>query len=280
MKKQIKILFSTLFLVVLTLSLISAMTVKSVDATNFQPGGEQEITLKIKNTLDVDAADVSLTFDIPSGTPFTLIDSEDTKDIDKGDTENFDFKIKAISDAKAGDYQIPYTINYNTNQTKKGTFTLTVEAEPQLVYSVSAENPLIGSKGKLTLKINNKGLGDARFVSLTVTPSKFTMLSNKEVYVGTVSSDDSQTENFDVIFSQQNPELNVQIEYRNFNNELVTETVILPITVYTQEQALKLGIIKPDNTPFYVIGAILGFVVWMIVRKIRKKKRLNKAQGR
>ena len=284
MEKQIKILFGALFMLVLTLSLTSAMVVKSVDANNFQPGSEQEITIEVKNTLDEDATDVSLTFDISSNTPFTLIDSEDTKEIDKGDTEDFDFKIKALSDATAGDYPIHYKIDYSNStgpQTaKEGDFVLTIEAEPQLVYSISAENPLIGSQGKLTLKINNKGLGDARFVSITLLPSKYTLLSNGNVYVGTVSSDDSQTENFEVIFNQQNPILNAQVEYRNFNNELITETIALPITVYTQEQALKLGIIKPNNSPVYIGAAILIIAGWVIVRKIRKKRRLNKAQGR
>ena len=38
MEKQVKILASVFFVLVLSLSLASAMVVKSVDANNFQPG--------------------------------------------------------------------------------------------------------------------------------------------------------------------------------------------------------------------------------------------------
>ena len=44
-----------IFILILALSLTSAMVVKSVDATNFQPGNSQDITVKIKNTLGSDA---------------------------------------------------------------------------------------------------------------------------------------------------------------------------------------------------------------------------------
>jgi hypothetical protein len=285
MQKQIKILFGVLFLLVLTSSLTSAMMVKSVDANNFQPGSEQDITLKIKNTLSDDAKDVSVNL-VMTSLPFAIISSDSSADeISQDDTENFHFTIKATNSATAGDYSIPYTIYYNlgnstTQSTKTGTFILTVEASPQLVYSVSTDNPVVGSKGKITLKINNKGLGDAKFVSITLVPSGYTLLSDNNVYIGTISSDDSQTENFDVIFNQQNPTLTVQVEYKDFNNKLVTTSVDIPVTVYTKEEALKLGIISPNNTGVYIILGIIGIAGWMIVRKIKKKKRLNKAQGR
>ena len=55
MQKQIKILCASVFMLVLVMSLTSAMVIKSVEANNFQPGSEQDITLKVKNTLDNDA---------------------------------------------------------------------------------------------------------------------------------------------------------------------------------------------------------------------------------
>jgi hypothetical protein len=280
MQKQTKIIFGAIFLLVLTLSLTSAMVVKSVEANNFKPGSQQDITVQIKNTLNEDAKDVSVTLDL-ANLPFSTIGLEDNPDeISEDDSEKFDFTLKASSSAKAGDYQIPYTINYNDNKTKTGTFTLTVEADPELVYSVSTDTPIVGSKAKITLKIVNKGLGDAKFVSVTLVPSGYTLLSAETSYIGTISSDDSQNENFEVIFTQQNPTLTAQVEYRDFDNILITKTINLPVTVYSQEQALKLGIIAPNNTGAYVIVGIVLFAGWMIVRKIRKKRRLNKAQGR
>lgn len=285
MQKQTKILFGAVFMLVLALSLTSAMVVKSVEADNFQPGSEQDISLEIKNTLNEDAEDVSLTLDL-TGLPFSIIGSEDNPDeISEDDNENFDFTIKAANSAKAGDYTIPYVITYNlgsniSQSSKTGTFTLTVEAEPELVYSVSTDTPVVGSKAKLTLNIINKGLGDAKFVSLTLIPEGYTLLSDENVYIGTIDSDDTQKENFEVIFTKQNPTLTAKVEYKDFDNNLITKTINLPVTVYSQEQALKLGIIKANNTGVYILVLAVGIIGWIIIRKIRKKKRLNKAQGR
>ncbi len=282
MDKKIKILMSTLIILVLTLALASAMGVNSVDADNFQPGDEQEITIKIKNTLDDDASSVSLTLDM-SDLPFSVISSDDSTDIDEDDTEGFDFTIKASNDAKAGDYQIPYKLTYKINETsdsKEGTFSLTVEANPELVYSLSVENPVVGGQGKIKLKIVNKGFGDAKFVDVKIISDGYTLLSEEENYIGTISSDDSETIDLDVVFKKQNTNLNAQIEYRDFNNEKITKNISLPVSVYSREQALQMGIIKPNNTPYYITAAIVIFIVWMIIRRIRKKRRMNKAQGR
>jgi hypothetical protein len=283
MNKQIKILFSVLALIVLTLSFTSAMTIKSVDANNFQPGTEQDITIHIKNTLE-DATDVSLNLNIPAGTPFSVISSGDTKDIDNDETETFDFTIKASNDAKAGDYTIPYTITYSINGTqqtpKTGTFSLTVEANPELFYTASVENPVVGLQGKIKLTIVNKGLGDAKFVSVKINPTGYTLLSEDNNYIGTISSDDSQTISFDAIFNEKNPTLSAQITYKDFNNQNIIKNVNLPVTVYSPEEALKIGIIKQNNTFLYAIIGIVGIGAWIIVGKIRKKKRLDKAKGR
>lgn len=284
MNKQTKILITVLIISIITLNLISAMTVNSVDANNFQQGEEQEITIKIKNSLDKDASSVSLTLDM-SKLPFSVISSEDdSTEIDEDDTEGFDFTIKASNDAKAGDYSIPYTLTYSIDETqqtpKTGTFTLTVEADPELVYSLSVENPIVGSQGKIKLKIVNKGFGDAKFVDVEILSDGYTLLSEAENYIGTVSSDDSETVDIDVVFKKQNPTLNAQIEYRDFNNEKITKNINLPVTVYSKEQALQMGIIKPNNTPYYIVAGIIIFAGWMIIRRIRKKRRMNKAQGR
>jgi hypothetical protein len=123
-------------------------------------------------------------------------------------------------------------------------------------------------------------LGDAKFVGVTLIPSGYTLLSEDNYYIGTIDSDDSQNENFEVLFTSQNPTITARVEYKNFDNELVTETINLPLTVYSQEQALKLGIIQANNSGRYILLSAAFIIGWIIIRKIRKKRRLNKAQGR
>jgi hypothetical protein len=283
MNKTTKISLSILLILVLTLNLASAMTVSSVESNNFQPGSEQSIIVKVKNTLDDTTEQVSLSLDL-STLPFVATNSEDDVDeIDEGDSENFDFIIKASNDAKAGNYEIPYTLTYlinNTLKSKKGSFSLTVEGNPELVYSTSLETPVVGQTGKITLKIVNKGFGDAKFVSVTINPNGYTLLSDQENYIGTISSDDFETISLDVIFKSQNPTLNAQIEYKDFDNQLIKKNINLPLEIYSKESAIELGIIQRSYTIYYAFAIIVLFLIWIIRRRIKKKRRLERAQGR
>jgi hypothetical protein len=282
MEKQTKIIFSAFALIVLTLSLISAMTVSSVNANNFSPGEEQKVTLKIKNTLNESVKEVSAELDV-SKVPFIVVSSNEIDEISEDDSENLNVNLKASSEAKAGDYSVPYVLKYkledDSEETKTGTLTLTVEANPELSYTVISEKAIIGTQGKIKLTIVNKGFGDAKFVSVKIIPDGYTLLSGAEDYVGTINSDDFETISFDVIFKDSST-LNAEIEYKDFNNQKVTKNVNLPITVYTNEEALKLGLIKPDNSVFYVAILVVGIGIFVVVRKILKKRKKNKSQGK
>jgi len=86
--------------------------------------------------------------------------------------------------------------------------------------------------------------------------------------------------NLDVIFKEANPVLNAEIEYRDFDNQKITQSVTLPVKIYSNEEALSLGIIQKNNTVLYIFIGIACLGSWFIIRKIRKKKRQNKAQGK
>lgn len=282
MKNTIKTILVGLILI-LSLSIVSAMTVSSVDSNDFQPGSEQSITLKVKNTLNEQVEDVSLNLDL-SKVPFIVTDSEnDIDEIDEDDSETLDFTIKASNNAEAGDYEIPYTLNYilnNTSHTKEGTFSLTIEGNPELVYTALIDKPVVGEKAQITLKIVNKGFGDAKFTTVKITPNGYTLTSEDNVYIGTIDSDDFETITLDVILKSENPTLNAQIEYKDFDNQKITKNVNLPLTVYSREKAIELGIIQKDYTLYYSAGAVILFVVWIIRRQMKKKKRLERSQGR
>jgi len=188
MNKQTKILSLIVIGLFLTLNLISAMTISSVDAENFSPGEEQEISLKVKNTIDKNVEEVSVDLDI-SETPFVIMSAEEVDEVDEDDTETLDVMLKVSNNARAGDYSISYTLTYtiegeSDSIEKEGTFTLTIEANPELSYSVNVENPIIGNKGKIKFTIVNKGLGDAKFVNIKINPQGYTLLSANNDYVG------------------------------------------------------------------------------------------------
>ena len=259
-------------------SLASAMIIDSVNYGKFNPGEESSLKIRIENNLDRDYKDVSLSLDF-SNLPLNVVgSSEFTTDIDEDDSETFDYVIKASSTASPGDYEIPYTLKF-ANQTKTGKMGVTISGNIDLAFSVSQDMPIINTQDKITLKIVNKGFADAKFASVKINPSGFNLLSENEVYIGNIDSDDFETASFDVLLTSSSAMTNVEIEYRDFDNLLVTKTVTLPLTVYSRERALELGIIKKNNTATYAIVIIVLIILYLIYRSWRKRARRKKAEA-
>ncbi len=287
MPKQTKTFIGIIFLAIILANLVSAITLKSVSVDELSPGQEGTIRIEIENELDDDAKSVSFRLDL-TNLPFNPIgNSEDSLDeLNEGDDEEFIFRIKSANDISPGDYKIPYTITYSINTiqtTRQGAIGITVKGNAELSFSIETEKPIIGMQDKIALKIINKGFADARFVSVKINPNGMTVLSDKEVYIGTIDSDDFETETFDVIYKSQAPEFSAIIEYKDFDNKDIIKTISLPVTVYSQEKALELGLIQKNNTPVYIgiiIALILIFILYRIIRRgIRhaKRKRMQEA---
>src|SRR3989344_5796103 len=237
-----KILTLTLA-ILLTLNLASAVMINSIDVPQLAPGQEGQIRIEIENILTEDVQDVSLSLSftnlpfIPIGTSEQSVD-----EIQEDDEENFVFRIKANSNTIPSDYEIPYTLKYEVNGEAK-------ERKGTIGVSVSAQ----------------------------VLPDGLTLLSEDEVYIGEVASDDFETAAFDVLFNKVNADLTAIVEYKDFDNKLVTETINLPVTVYSKEKALELGIIQPNKVPYYIGGIVLIIILFIIYRSIKKRRRLRRS---
>jgi hypothetical protein len=256
-------------------SFASAVVVNSVEAGDFAPGKEGAINIFIKNTFNGNVKDLSLSLDF-TGLPFVPIGSSaySIDELRENKEEQFVFRVKPSYNIKPGDYEVPYEITYifdDNLTTKKGSVGISVKANPEFSFSVTTENPLIGSQGKVTLKIVNNGLADARFVSIKILSSGYTLLSGEDFYVGTINSDDFETVSFDAVFKSNSPRLNAVLTYKNLDNQDITRSIDLPIEVYTREEALQLGIIQKSYTSYYIFGAITIVILWFIWRSIRKR---------
>jgi len=282
MNKSMKIIsILTVFLLAISLAstLTSALIVSSVDSPVLAPGEEGRLTVILKNTFDNDIEDVSLSLDL-STIPFTAVGSSEfsLNRIDNDDKESFVFLLRADSSAKTGDYSIPYTITYRNSSTpKKGTIGIKISAKPNLDFTSSTDIPVIGQKSKLTLKIVNKGLGDAKFVSFTLSPDGLTLLSEPTIYIGSIDSDDFESASFDVIYQSKSATLAGNLEYRDIDNKLYTKSISIPVEVYTKDEAIKKGIIQKSNTTTYILVVVILIVLWLIWRAIAKRRRLKKS---
>ncbi len=280
-KNAFGLLFLGIFL--FTLNLINAVVIEDVTSGDLFPGTSTSIKIIIKNTLDDPIENVALTLDLEDTSFTTIGSSEDSEEeIKENDKESFDFVIKASSSISPGDYNIPYILKYKIgteNFEKIGSFGVTVGAKTELSYSIETEKNIIGEKGKIFFKVINTGLGDIRFVYVKISGTGFDLLSPNEEYLGRIDSDDFEKATFDVIFKNENAKISAFVEYKDFYNNIQSETINLPVKVYSREKALELGLLQKNNTLIYF--GLVGFIIvaWIVYRSI-KKSRKNKNSGR
>lgn len=257
------------------------LIVTDVVVPDLAPGEDAQIRVTVKNTFSDDVQDVSFNLNL-QGLPLAIVGSSEssTTEIIENHKEDFVFRIRASSTAKPGDYQIPYTLAFgNTTKPKTGTIGIRIKGDVQIMATVDAENPVLHQKGKVTLKLINKGLADARYVSVTLAPSGFTLLSDQNNYIGDISANDFESASFDVVYTSVDPVVSARLEYRDFNNVVQTKTIALPIIVYTQEEAIQRGILAKSNAPLYT-GVIVALVVlWLIWRFFARRRRMKRSMA-
>lgn len=281
MNKLLLLIISTIILLS-TLNLASSVVINSVDVDELLPGAQGKVSIEVKNIFNDDVSDVSLSLDFKNSPFIPIGTSEESVDeIKEDDEENFVFFIKAASDIKPGDYEIPYTLSYITKndiqKSSTGTIGIRVRAQPELVFTVNAQNNVINKKGKIELKIVNKGFYDARFFSVKIIPEGFTLLSDNEVYIGSVKSDDFETASFDIVFTSLTPTFNAKVEYTDFDNNKITKNIFIPVNVYSEKKAKELGIIQQNYTLYYVIGIIVLIILFFVWRAISKRRKLRRS---
>lgn len=275
---------TTALLLIAMISLASAVIVTSVTADNLSPGNEGNIKITVENNLGEDVKDVTLTLDFTNLPLSPVGSSSDGFDrLYDGDNGYFSFRIKATNDISPGDYKIPYKITFlqdNISKDRIGSIGISVNAKSDLSYSISTDSPIVGQEGKINLKIINKGFADARFVTVKLYASGYTLLSEDEIYIGTISSDDFETASFDVQFTKENPIFTATVQYKDFDNQQKTSALNIPVTVYSREKALALGLIQKSNTPLYIGIVVIIIVLWLIWRWIAKKRRMKRSLQR
>lgn len=279
---MIKQIFSVVLAILLVVNIASALVVTSVFAPKFAPGEEKRIEINFENTFSTNIEDITFTLDFKD-LPFIPVggSSAGFDELDPDDDAHAGFTIRAANDIAPGDYQIPYTITYlqdNEERTRAGSIGISVSSQPALSYTINTENPVIGAEGKINLKIINSGFADAKFVSVKARGDGFTILSENEIYIGSIDSDDFETANFDVVFNSAKPRFTAIVEYTDFDNKKVTEAIEIPVTVYSKEKAIQLGIIEESRLGLYIGIVVAVIVIWLVWRAIRKRQRLKKSE--
>ncbi len=270
-------IFAFMILFVGLMGISSALTIESITVDSVSPGEEGIIRISVENDANEDVEDLSvrLSFLNPNIIPIGS-SQEFLSRLDEDDEENFIFRFRVSNSLPAGTYSIGYNLEYNEGNDEieqDGTIGILVSAEPEIEIVASNQNAIVGQEGTLDIRVINKGLADARFVSIKVDGDDIVFLSENSEYIGTIDSDDFETSSFDVIYNNRFSSATVIVSYKNFNNEdqKIIETVSL--RAYSPQEAIEKGILNKSNATTYVGVIIVLLVVWIVYRRIRRRNR-------
>lgn len=288
MKDLIIKTLSLLLFVLMIFSVISfalfnnvlSLAVSSVTLTNeIQPGKTAKINMGIENDISEDIEDVSIILDL-NELPFAPYNSASEYNIEKireDNTKFAEFEIIALNNAKSGIYKIPVTITYTQNETvKKKSFLISITVSSKPNIDISTENSILlkGKNNQFFIKVTNKGLSDAKFVELEIEKGKYDLLSEKKYYIGDIDSNDFESIKIETFFKKDVPNnvnLPVNVIYKDELNKEYINNFNLNLRVYSETEAINLGLLEKNNVAMYIFGIVLTGIIYFIYRGLKKK---------
>ncbi|MBW3015356.1 hypothetical protein KY330_02965 [Candidatus Woesearchaeota archaeon] len=248
------------------------------------PGKEGELKLKLKNFADSLLKDIHIGLSLSSSSfsPVSSTNERVIKQMAPGDEKTINFNLMPDADAEAKIHKVPLTILYRDELGNiywiNNTIGIFVDGEPE--YLVAIEDSEVyesGKKGKLVLSISNIGPSEIKYLTMEVKESEdYEVISTRQEYIGNIESDDFETAEFEIHISAVKKEIpiNVHLSYKDTYNNEFSEEVILPLKIYTRDEAIKYGFAKSVSILPTIISAIVlvlitAFWIYMIFDILR-----------
>ena len=263
---------------------LSVESIKSTPAL-ISPGDDFELSLTLRNNADSLIRDVRVKLDLSEDdTPFAPSNSIAEKQIYQINSKTgkiMTFDLVALPDAEGGIYKIPITISYadETGQSysKEDMISLKVSATSDLLVTIdSSEIKEKIKSGEVVIKIVNRGLTNIKLLSAKLLESKsIEILSEPEVYVGNIDSDDYETVEFKITAKsyEKSIELPLELNYKDSTNKQLKQKITLNLKTYSQ--GIVSSIISRIINGIIIIAVIVGVglgIRWLYLRRKRKRK--------
>ncbi len=261
------------------------------------PGTKTKVSFVLENLADNTLVDIKLNLEILTEVstatavtfrelPFTPLGSGNEKTLKrlfKGESAEISFDIFTDADADSKVYKVPYILTYSdssgTNFTREGIVGLLVESEPDVSVNIDkTEIYSAGAKGKVEIKLVNKGFSDIKFLDVKLGAGRdYEMLSNPEVYIGKLDSDDYETAEYSIMVSKDAKDkiiLPLQVEYRDANGHFFKKEIALELKLFSGAELKQRtnGKSSPILIIIILVVIVAGVFIYRRVRKRKKKK--------
>jgi hypothetical protein len=288
MKSLNKLMIVSMFIFLISLNLIFAISIKDVSSSpqEVAPGETINIEINIENIFEDDMYNLNVKLDLSGNIPFAPYLSSSEKfldEIEEGKEEDFNFKLIVLPETNSGIYKIPVEISYEDEEgnvsLKSELISVIVNSQPELKISLEEDILIRGEENIFSIKIVNSGLADVKFVYLNINDNDegINFLSGKEQYIGDIDSDDFDNVEYKIHLNEKSLgiiNLAVVLKFKDSTNKEFTKTENLILKTYSLKQAQDLGLVKKQSYIIYIIGGILVFSYFGY--RIRKKRKLKK----
>jgi len=251
------------------------------------PGKEALVTLKVVNNADSLVRDLKIKLDMSGDTiPFAPIKSTAEKSIYQLEARgiaNFEFFVVAEPDAEGGIYKVPLTISYSdetgTSYSKEDILSLKIASKPDVLVIVDSTDIYSKQKsGKAVIKIVNRGLTGIKLLTAKLESNQdFDVLSQKEVYLGNIDSDDYETVEFKLDVKSKNDVINLplQLTYLDSTNNEFKQNKDVALIMLSSSDAQKAGLTEKSSIGYLIIVIIVagGIGIYFWRRRAKKAKR-------
>jgi len=264
-------------------SILSVEKVSSQPET-FVPGKVTKVTFELKNMADSFLSDVNVKIDLSNASlPFAPVDSTTEKRIyiiESGKTVFLNFSLAALPDATAGIYKIPVVISYTdgtgTDYSRTDIVSLIVGDKPSLtIYIYSSQILKAGESGQIKMTVINDGLTDIKFLNIELEDSSsFSKISNDNVYIGNLDSDDTDSVTFEIYVNPTNEKsvaLPLQLTYMDKNNNEYTDQENIQLRLYSDDEIAKYGLRESSNLMWIIGLIVLAGIGYFVYKRWYKK---------
>jgi hypothetical protein len=275
------------------------LSVDSIELTPemIEPGKTADVTVKLKNLANSFLKNIRVKFVVLRAKytatslsyeeiPLSPIGSSDEKVIDfldAGEEKELTFQLIADPDAETGVYKVPLQISYQdslgTNYSSTSIAGVIVGSSPDMT-AIVASSDILRSKtsGNVEVQFINKGLSELKFVNVVLSESEdYDILSNEEVYIGNIDSDDYESADFKIYVKTDKREISLPftVEYKDAGNNHYKKELKPKLKIYSEKEAQRAGLKEGNRVVGWIIVVVIVVFGLLIYRWQKKKKKRN-----
>ncbi|MCJ7429427.1 MAG: hypothetical protein MUP66_03465 [Candidatus Nanohaloarchaeota archaeon QJJ-5] len=257
----------------------TALTVRDVSLPErVVPGSTHRMNVTLQNNANTHFNSIDTRIDLPSEVPIVVSDTNRKRiqQLDGGDAVTLSYQLLIDEDADRGVYSIPITSEYvNIAGT---TFSIQESTGVAIGGMTDIEAALErtdirtdGTRGSVTVRLVNRGQGQAKFVSVDVPEEDenagYELLSTNDIYIGNMIPDDYQTAEYEVYVEEGQESLTVPVDvsYVNAQGQPVERSFDVTVELYEQSALQQYGFVSSGGSMMpliVVVLVVIGAGLW------------------